>query len=127
MLGTSWCSQSISTSLPRRSTPGLRSLSRSALLNAHPALAAGWAVSRLSAAAAPLRAIFARGIDQGVLRDDLPSEVLFELFGGVLATAVKLVGERRLGLEETAAATTTLFLDGARPPQPSRVGTDGQS
>src|SRR5438874_7692437 len=43
---------------------------------------------------APLRAIFARGIDQGVLRDDLPSEVLFELFGGVLATAVKLVGER---------------------------------
>src|SRR6266487_4146630 len=49
----------------------------------------------------------------GVSRDDLPSEVLFELFGGLLATAVKLVGERRLGLEETAAATTTLFLEGA--------------
>jgi hypothetical protein len=39
-----------------------------------------------------------------------------ELFGGLLATAVKLVGERRLGLEETAATTTALFLDGARLP-----------
>jgi AcrR family transcriptional regulator len=74
---------------------------------------------------APLRAVFARGLDQGVLRDDLPSEILFELFSGLIATAVKLVGERRLGLEETAAATTALFLDGARPPQPSLVGTDG--
>jgi TetR/AcrR family transcriptional regulator, mexCD-oprJ operon repressor len=64
----------------------------------------------------PLRAVFARGIDQGVLRDDLPSEILQRLFGGLLTAAVKLVGERRLGLEETAAATTALFLDGARRP-----------
>jgi hypothetical protein len=76
---------------------------------------------------ARIGAVFARGIEQGVLRDDLPSEVLFELFGGLLAAAVKLVGERRLGLEETAAASTALFLDGARPPRPSRVGIEGQS
>jgi AcrR family transcriptional regulator len=61
----------------------------------------------------PLRALVTRGIDEGVLRDDLPLEVLPQLFGGLVGSAVKLVGERRLGLEETAAATTALFLDGA--------------
>jgi AcrR family transcriptional regulator len=64
---------------------------------------------------APLRAVFARGIEQGVLRDDVPPEVLQMLFGGLLTGAIKLVGERLLGLEETAATTTAVFLDGARP------------
>ena len=63
---------------------------------------------------AMVQAVFARGIDQGVLREDLPPEVLQELFGGLLIAAIKLVGERRLGLEEAAATTTALFLDGAR-------------
>jgi AcrR family transcriptional regulator len=63
----------------------------------------------------PLRAVFARGIEEGVLRADLPAEVMHRLFGGLLSAAVKLVGERQLGLEEAAATTTTLFLDGARP------------
>jgi TetR/AcrR family transcriptional regulator, mexCD-oprJ operon repressor len=75
---------------------------------------------------APLRAVLVRGIEQGVLRDDVAPEVLLELFGGLLAGAVKLVGERQLGLEETAATTTALFLDGARLAQPARVGTDDQ-
>ena len=64
---------------------------------------------------APIRAVLTRGIDTGRLRDDLPPELLFELFGGLIATAVKISGRRRLGLEETAAATTALFLEGARP------------
>jgi AcrR family transcriptional regulator len=63
---------------------------------------------------APLRSVFARGVDEGVLRADVPVEVLLELFGGLLAAAVKLVGERQLGLEEIAATTTALFLGGAR-------------
>ena len=63
---------------------------------------------------APLRSVFARGVDEGVLRADVPVEVLLELFGGLLGAAVKLVGERQLGLEEIAATTTALFLDGAR-------------
>jgi AcrR family transcriptional regulator len=69
----------------------------------------------------PLRAVFARGIEEGVLRDDLPTEILHRLFGGLLIAATKLVAERRLGIEETAAITTTLFLDGARPPGPARA------
>jgi AcrR family transcriptional regulator len=61
-----------------------------------------------------LQAVIARGIDDGILRDDLPIQVLRELFGGLLGAAVRLLGESPLGLEETAAATTALFLDGAR-------------
>jgi hypothetical protein len=63
-----------------------------------------------------LRALLARGVEEGVLRDDLPPDMLPRLFGGLLWSAVKLVGQRRLGLEETAAATAALFLDGARSP-----------
>jgi TetR/AcrR family transcriptional regulator, mexCD-oprJ operon repressor len=63
---------------------------------------------------APLRSVFTRGVDEGVLRADVPVEVLLELFGGLLGAAVRLVGERQLGLEEIAATTTALFLDGAR-------------
>jgi TetR/AcrR family transcriptional regulator, mexCD-oprJ operon repressor len=61
----------------------------------------------------PLRSVFERGIDEGVLREDVPVDVILELFGGLLGAAVRLVGERRLGLEEIAATTTALFLDGA--------------
>ena len=65
--------------------------------------------------AAPIRAVLTRGVDSGRLRDDIPAEVLHELFGGLLAAAVKIISRRLLGLEETAAATTALFLEGARP------------
>jgi AcrR family transcriptional regulator len=63
---------------------------------------------------APIRAVFDRGAAGGELRDDLPVDVLLELFGGVLTSALKLAGQRRLGLEDAAAAATELFLDGAR-------------
>ena len=61
-----------------------------------------------------LRAVFRRGIETGVLRNDLPEEALMGLFGGLLHAAVKLAGRRVLGVEETAAAATAIFLDGAR-------------
>jgi AcrR family transcriptional regulator len=64
---------------------------------------------------APIRAVFARGVETGELRDDISVDVLLEYFGGLLAAAIKLVGHRRLGLEEAAATTAALFLDGARP------------
>jgi hypothetical protein len=58
--------------------------------------------------------VFARGVKTGVLRPDVPLEVLLELFGGLLASTIKLVGERRIGLEDAAAAVTDVFLQGAR-------------
>jgi AcrR family transcriptional regulator len=64
---------------------------------------------------APIRAVLTRGIDTGRLRNDLPPELLFELFGALLGAAVKISDRRMVGLEETAAATTALFLEGAHP------------
>jgi len=64
--------------------------------------------------AAPMRAVFARGIESGVLRQDLAADVLLELFGGALRAAVKLIERRQLGIEEASAATASIFLDGAR-------------
>ena len=63
---------------------------------------------------APMRAVFARGIESGLLRQDVSAEVLLELFGGALMAAVKLMERRQLGLEEASAATASVFLDGAR-------------
>jgi AcrR family transcriptional regulator len=63
---------------------------------------------------APMRAVFARGIESGLLRQDHPIEVLLELFGGALMAAIKLTQRGHLGLEEASAATAALFLEGAR-------------
>src|SRR6059036_1285490 len=51
---------------------------------------------------APLRAVFARGIESGLLRQDLPAEVLLELFGGALIAALKLTERGQLGVEEAS-------------------------
>jgi AcrR family transcriptional regulator len=64
--------------------------------------------------AAPMRAVFTRGIESGLLRQDLPAEVLLELFGGALVAALKLTQRGQLGLEEASAAAASVFLDGAR-------------
>jgi AcrR family transcriptional regulator len=64
--------------------------------------------------AAPIRAVFARGIDDGLFRQDLSPQVLLELFGGALIAASKLNERGHLGLEEASAATASVFLDGAR-------------
>lgn len=64
--------------------------------------------------AEPILRVFQRGIDEGLLRDDLPLEIQLALFGGVLQAGVTLAGEHGLGHEDTAAAVTSTYLDGAR-------------
>jgi len=64
--------------------------------------------------AAPMRAVFARGLESGLFRQDLPAEVLLELFGGALVAALKLIQRGQLGLEDASAAAASVFLDGAR-------------
>ncbi len=56
----------------------------------------------------------ARGIESGVLRQDLAADVLLELFGGALVAALKLTQHGQLGLEEATAAAASVFLNGAR-------------
>jgi hypothetical protein len=62
----------------------------------------------------PLQAVFQRGIDDGTLRTDLDPEVLFTLFGGMVAGAFEAQLARTLGVEQAAAAIASMFLDGAR-------------
>jgi len=62
----------------------------------------------------PIRRVLERGIDEGLLRDDIPLDVQLALFGGVLQAGVRLASERRLGHEDAAAAVTSAYLDGAR-------------
>src|SRR6266487_1086140 len=64
--------------------------------------------------AAPMRAVFARGLESGLFRQDLPAEVLLELLGGTLVAALKLTQHGQLGLEEASAAAASVFLNGAR-------------
>jgi AcrR family transcriptional regulator len=63
----------------------------------------------------PVRAVLTRGIESGVLRNDLSAEVLNELLGGAALSAIKLTQHQRLGVEEASAAAASLFLEGARP------------
>jgi AcrR family transcriptional regulator len=63
----------------------------------------------------PMRAVFERGIASGLIRQDLPADVLLELFSGTLMAAIKLTQRHQLGAEEASAAAAAVFLDGARP------------
>jgi AcrR family transcriptional regulator len=64
---------------------------------------------------APMQAVFERGIASGVIRQDVPADVLRTLFSGTIMAASKLVQRQQLGLEEASAAAAAVFLNGARP------------
>ena len=65
-------------------------------------------------AGAPIRAIFQRGIDDGTLRDDLGVGQLVHLFGGLALAAFAAALPQTAGIEQAAAVTASIFLDGAR-------------
>lgn len=62
----------------------------------------------------PIRALFRRAVADGTFRDDLPADLLLDLFSGLIRGALEPAATQRRGIEETAAAVTTLFLHGAR-------------
>jgi TetR/AcrR family transcriptional repressor of mexCD-oprJ operon len=62
----------------------------------------------------PIRALFRSASADGALREDLPPDVLMDLFSGLIKGALDSTANGRRGIEETAAAVTTLFMDGAR-------------
>jgi AcrR family transcriptional regulator len=63
----------------------------------------------------PLRALFERGIRDGVLRSDLGPQAQLQLFGSVITGALQAGMQRELGIEEAAATLASFFLEGARP------------
>ena len=62
--------------------------------------------------AAPLRRLFDRGQSTGVIRHDVPSSWLTESLVGLVVTV--LPATPALGKEDTIAAISSMFLDGAR-------------
>jgi TetR/AcrR family transcriptional regulator, mexCD-oprJ operon repressor len=62
----------------------------------------------------PLRAVFERGIRDGVLRSDLGPQAQLQLFSSLVTGALQAGLQRELGIEETAAILTSFFLEGAR-------------
>ena len=62
----------------------------------------------------PIRALFRRAIADGSLREGFPPDVLMDLFSGLIKGALDATASGRRGIEETAAAVTTLFLRGVR-------------
>jgi TetR/AcrR family transcriptional repressor of mexCD-oprJ operon len=62
----------------------------------------------------PIRALFRRAIADGSLRGDLAPELLMDLFSGLIKGALDATSRRHRGIEETAAAVTSVFLSGAR-------------
>jgi TetR/AcrR family transcriptional repressor of lfrA len=66
--------------------------------------------------AEPIRSVFARAAREGAIRSDLRPEILVDLFGSLVYAAMQIVVEARLGMEDAASMTTTLFLHGASPP-----------
>ncbi|MGK8524316.1 TetR/AcrR family transcriptional regulator [Nocardia asteroides] len=64
----------------------------------------------------PVRALLARGAAEGTLRADLTTDMLLELFTGLLEKALHTVLRGEAGVEQAGAAVLTVFLDGARHP-----------
>ena len=62
----------------------------------------------------PMRALFRRAAADGSVRADLPPDVLVDLFSGLVRGSLDAAAAGR-GVEELAAAVTTVFLRGARP------------
>jgi TetR/AcrR family transcriptional regulator, mexCD-oprJ operon repressor len=62
----------------------------------------------------PINAVFRRAAAEGSLRADVPPDVLTDLFSGLVRGALDATAAGRRGVEETAAAVTTVFLRGAR-------------
>jgi AcrR family transcriptional regulator len=69
----------------------------------------------------PVRDVIDRGVRDGVLRADLPTDVLFEMFGALLERALWLTVAGTTTPEAATDAVVDLFLDGARKVGPAPV------
>jgi TetR/AcrR family transcriptional regulator, mexCD-oprJ operon repressor len=66
----------------------------------------------------PMRKVFQRGIDDGILRPEFSPEVLQALYRGLLLGALQLVAETQAGVEQAASIVVGVFLNGAGAPTP---------
>ncbi|QDZ15495.1 TetR/AcrR family transcriptional regulator [Humibacter ginsenosidimutans] len=100
---------------------GIARLVRAILATGHKYVAMNADSARYSAAypdfdtrvTEPMRALFRRGIAEGSLRSDLPFELQIDLLSGLVKAALDGTTSGRSGVEETAAAVASVFLEGA--------------
>ena len=71
--------------------------------------------------ASPLRRLIERAQTLGEVRDDLPASWLMESLVGIVVSVLQT--RPSLGVEDTVAGITSLFLDGARPPGKMNEGS----
>ena len=64
--------------------------------------------------AAPLRAVFQRGIDDGTFRRAFDADILSTSFVGMALAAVDAGLPGRIGIDATGELVASMFLDGAR-------------
>jgi TetR/AcrR family transcriptional regulator, mexCD-oprJ operon repressor len=62
----------------------------------------------------PVRDVITRGIHNGVLRNDLPGDAMFEMFTALVERALWLAIGGTLTPEAAAESVASMFLDGAR-------------
>jgi TetR/AcrR family transcriptional repressor of mexCD-oprJ operon len=62
----------------------------------------------------PVRDVITRGIHNGVLRNDLPGDAMFEMFSALVERALWLAIGGTLTPEAAAESVVSMFLDGAR-------------
>lgn len=58
----------------------------------------------------PIRSLLQRGIDSGILRNDMSADVMLTISGGLLQAGITLATS--LGGEQASATITTVLLDG---------------
>ncbi|MBB5166168.1 TetR/AcrR family transcriptional regulator [Mycobacterium sp. AZCC_0083] len=69
----------------------------------------------------PVREVIDRGVREGVLRADPPTDVLFEMFSALLERSLWLTVAGTITPEAATDAVVDLFLDGARKVGPAPV------
>jgi AcrR family transcriptional regulator len=61
----------------------------------------------------PLRTVLRRGMEDGTIRQDLPVEVLAQLWGGLLVSTIRSMRQFDIGVERASASMSSVFLRGA--------------
>ena len=69
--------------------------------------------------------VLSRGVDTGVLRNDLALEVLYEFLANSALTALKLAQQHGFGLEDASATASSFFLNGCRGDARARASDPG--
>jgi TetR/AcrR family transcriptional repressor of mexCD-oprJ operon len=76
---------------------------------------------------ARISALFERGREEGALREDLPLELVGEIFGGLVLSGLQLAFQQGLGIERASAVLVDVFLNGVGSSRAAGYRSDGET